>query len=165
LDTHTGNLVEFLETDSLVYISDVCCRHNRAWAGTFIDLQSSCEDARSVAQRTTQMPADRPTRLASAWSVKQDEAEFAMAVRRLRQLEDVGETLPLHFTLPTGRSIESLCDRVAHLKGELSGNILQVLHNLAVAVSVPVPTINSYESCAPVLRAVAERLAMPRDRR
>jgi hypothetical protein len=154
LDTHNGYLVEFLETPSLEYISEVCWRHNRAWAGV-TGLQSSPHQG-SV-QMTT---PDRAAKLASFWNAEQDRAQFAMAVRRLKQVEDAGERLPIHFTLPTGRSIESLCDRVAHLQGELCSDLLKLLNDLALALSVPAPTVNAYGSCAPVLRAICERLAL-----
>jgi hypothetical protein len=159
LDTHTGNLVEFLETPSLEYISDVCWRHNRAWAG-IIGLRSSSHQ--NSVQMTT---AGRATRLASFWNAEEEKAQFAIAVRRLKQIDDAGETLPLHFTLPAGRSIESLCDRVAHLHCELSVDLFKILTDLATALSVPEPTINSYGSCAAALRAIRERLALPRDQR
>jgi hypothetical protein len=110
------------------------------------------------------MPSpDRATRL--FWSTEQDRAQFGIAIRRLKQLEDDGETLPLHFTLPTGRSIESLCDRVARLQGGLPSDLLKVLNDLAVAVAVPQPTINSYGSCAPVVREICKLLALPVDQR
>jgi hypothetical protein len=111
------------------------------------------------------MPADKTSELASFWSAEQGRAQFAMAVRRLKQVDDAGEMLPLHFTLPTGRSIESLCDRVAHLQGGLPDDLIKVLHELAVAVSAPEPTGNSYVSCAPVLRAISRCLAQTRDQR
>jgi hypothetical protein len=159
LDTHTGNLVEFLETPSLEYISEVCWRHNRAWAGVTALGSSPREDS---VQMTT---PDTATRQTSFWNAEQDKAQFAIAVRRLKQVYDAGETVPLHFTLPTGRSIESLCDRVAHLPGELPSDLLNVLHDLALAMSVPQSTTNSYGSCTPVLRAIFDRLATPRDQR
>jgi len=159
LDTHTGKLVEFLETPGLEYISEVCWRHNRAWAG-ITALRSSARE--EPIHMTT---PDTATRQTSFWNAEQDKAQFAISVRRLKQVNDAGEMVPLHFTLPTGRSIESLCDRVAHLPGELPSDLLNVLHDLALAVSVPQSTINSYESCAPVLRAIFYRLAMPQDQR
>jgi hypothetical protein len=151
MDTHTGNPVEFLETPSLGYISDVCWRHNRAWARVTKPPSFSHEGA---AQMTF---SDRAT----SWNAEQDRAQFSIAMRRLKQVDDAGQRLPLHFTLPTGRSIESLCDRVAHLQGELSSDLLTLLNDLAGAVAVPEPTINSYKSCVPVLRAICERLALP----
>jgi hypothetical protein len=155
LDTHTGNLVEFLETPSLEYISDVCWRHNRAWAGVTKPRSFSHQGSAQVAT---------PDK-ASFWIAEQDRAQFSIAVRRLKQFDDADERLPLHFTLPTGRSIESLCDRVAHLQGELSDDLVKILNDLAVAVAVPEPTINSYESCVPVLQAICARLVLPLDQR
>jgi hypothetical protein len=151
LDTHTGNLVEFLETPSLEYIGDLCWRHNRAWVGVTRPRSFSHQDWDQMTIRDKD----------SFWSAEQDGAQFSIALRRLKQLDDAGERLPLHFTLSTGRSIESLCDRVAHLQGELSADLLKLLNDLAVAVAVPEPTTNSYGSCAPVLQAICERLALP----
>jgi hypothetical protein len=162
LDTHTGNLVEFLETPSLEYFSEICRQHNRAWSEASIGLRSFSR--RGARQMTTQN-TDRTARLASIWCAEQDRAQFAIAVRRLNQLEDDGQTLPLHFSLPTGRSIESLCVRAAHLHDELPSDVLMMLRKLAVAVAVSAPSINSYKSCAPILQAICDRLAVPRDQR
>jgi hypothetical protein len=107
------------------------------------------------------MPTGKPNQPASYWSVEQDKAQFALAVRRLKQVQDTGERLPLHFSLPTGRSIESLCDRVGQHQGQLPDDLLKTLHHLAAALSVPEPTVNSYAAYAPVLRAIQDRLVLP----
>ena len=100
-----------------------------------------------------------------AGAIQQDRALFAMAVRVLKEHYDLGRKWPLSYTLPTGRSIEALCDRTADLNGEIPEDVLILLHNLAVALSVAEPEKTHYGDYAPVLREVAVRLALPSDLR
>jgi hypothetical protein len=100
-----------------------------------------------------------------AAAIQQDQALFAMAVRVLKEHHDLGRKWPLSYTLPTGRSIEALCDRVVDLDGEIPSDVLTVLHHLAVALSVAEPEKSHYRDYAPVLREVAVQLALPSDLR
>ena len=94
-----------------------------------------------------------------------DKALFGMAVRVLKEHHDLGRKWPLSYTLPNGRSIEAVCDRVAHLNGKMPGDLLRVLHTLAVALCVAEPEGKRYADYAAVLREIAFRLALPVDRR
>jgi hypothetical protein len=107
---------------------------------------------RDVAQRV--VPAIEP-----------DKALFAMAVRVLKEHYDLGRKWPLSYTLPNGRSVEAVCDRAAHLDGEIPGDLLRVLHNLAVALSLAEPERKRYSNYASVLREIAACLALPLDQR
>ena len=101
----------------------------------------------------------------AGWPIEPDEALFAMAVRVLQEHYDLGRMWPLHYTVPNGRSIEAVCDRVAHLDGTIPSNLLRVLHNLAAALAVAEPTTKLYRDYAPILREITIRLAMPGDQR
>jgi hypothetical protein len=94
-----------------------------------------------------------------------DKALFTMAVHVLKEHHDLGRKWPLSYTLPNGRSIEAVCDRVAHLNDEIPANLLRVLHNLAVALSVAEPARKLYSDYALVLREIAACLALPSDQR
>jgi hypothetical protein len=94
-----------------------------------------------------------------------DQSLFAMAVHVLKEHHDLGRMWPLSYTLPNGRSIEAVCDRAIHLNGAIPGDLLRVLQNLAVALSIPEPATNRYGDYAPVLREIAGRLALPFDQR
>jgi hypothetical protein len=101
-------------------------------------------------------------------TARNDEADkslFATAVRLLGEHHDLRRKWPLSYTLPNGRSIEAVCDRVADLDGEIPANLLRMLHNLAVALSVAEPAGKRYGEYAPVLREIAARLALPIDQR
>jgi hypothetical protein len=100
-----------------------------------------------------------------AWATEQDKALFALAVRVLKEHYDLGRKWPLNYTLPTGRSIEAVCDRAVDLDGEIPADLLRVLHDLAVALSVGEPLRKLYGDYAVVLRAIAGQLAMPLDQR
>jgi len=72
-------------------------------------------------------------------AIEPDMALFAMAVRVLKEHHDLGRKWPLSSTLPNGRSVEAVCDRAAHLYGEIPSDLLGVSHNLAVALRVAEP--------------------------
>jgi hypothetical protein len=99
------------------------------------------------------------------WEIEPDKALFAMAVHVLKEHHDLGRKWPLNYTLPNGRSVEAVCDRVAHLKGEIPSDLLAVLHDLAAALSIAVPSTNLYGEYAAVLLKIAGRLAQPFDQR
>src|SRR4029077_1172149 len=99
------------------------------------------------------------------WESEQDTAQFATAIQRLREYLDEGERLPLYYTLPTGRSIESVCDRLAHSAGPIPSEALPALHFLADALSIQKPDAPNYGTYAPVVKEIAARLALPFDQR
>jgi hypothetical protein len=86
-------------------------------------------------------------------------------VRVLKEHYDLGRKWPLSYTLPNGRSVEAVCDRAVHLDGEIPSDLLRVLHNLAVALSVAEPARKLYGDYASVLQEIAFRLALPFDQR
>jgi hypothetical protein len=88
-----------------------------------------------------------------------------MAVRILKEHLDLGRKWPPSYTLPTGRSIESLCDRAADLPGEIPADLLPLLRGLTTALSVAEPNTRLYRDYALVLREIADRLALPLDQR
>lgn len=88
-----------------------------------------------------------------------------MAIQSLKQHFDRGARLPLYHTLPTGRSVESLCDRLGQSNGIVPGNLMPALHLLADQVALPKPQAISYRAYAPLLKEIAIRLTMPFDRR
>jgi hypothetical protein len=63
--------------------------------------------------------------------------------------------LPLYYTLPAGRSIESLCDRLAHSPGSIPCDVLPTLHFLAGALWTKKPDVTDYRTCAPVVKEIA----------
>jgi hypothetical protein len=63
-------------------------------------------------------------------NTESDQTLFAMAVYVLREHHDLGRLWPLSYTLPNGRSIEAVCDRVSHLNDTMPDEILRVLHKL-----------------------------------
>ena len=95
--------------------------------------------------------------------MEQDKALFAAAVAVLKEQLDQGERLPLYYCLPTGRSIESLCDRVLHLPDEIPCDLLPPLHSLASTLAIPEPKTTSYRAYAQVLQEIAVRLSLPFD--
>jgi hypothetical protein len=98
-------------------------------------------------------------------NTESDQVLFAMAVYVLKEHHDLGRMWPLSYTLPNGRSIEAVCDRVAHLKGTIPGEIVRVLHSLLRALAIAEPATKGYVDYAPVLREIAMRLALPFDQR
>jgi hypothetical protein len=95
----------------------------------------------------------------------QDEAMFATAVEVLKSHFDLGRKWPLSYTLPTGRSIESLCDRAAYLPGDVPLDLLPMLNYLARALGIVEPAGRSYRDYALVVQEIAARLALPVDQR
>jgi hypothetical protein len=108
---------------------------------------------------------DREMAKRIAWAIEQDRALFAMAVGVLKEHYDLGRKWPLDYTLPTGRSIEAVCDRTVDLDGEIPGDLLRVLHYLAVALSVAEPEQKFYGDYTVVIREIAAQLALPLDQR
>ena len=98
-------------------------------------------------------------------TTEQDKALFALAVGVLKEHYDLGRKWPLDYTLPTGRSIEAVCDRAADLPGEIPDEILRQLRGLITALSVTEPKTKFYRDYAAVLREVADRLKLPLDHR
>jgi hypothetical protein len=99
------------------------------------------------------------------WASEQDTAQFVTAIQRLREYLDEGERLPLYYTLPTGRSIESVCDRLAHSADPIPGEVLPTLHFLADALSIQKPHARNYGTYAPLVKEIAARLALSFDQR
>jgi hypothetical protein len=91
----------------------------------------------------------------------QDKAQFSVAVYLLRDHVELGERIPLYFTLPTGRSIEGLCDRLRGTASPIPPEVEQTLSNLARRLSVPAPNIVDYDTCLPILKEIALRLTLP----
>jgi antitoxin component of RelBE/YafQ-DinJ toxin-antitoxin module len=89
-----------------------------------------------------------------------DEEEVCTAIRLLQQYVEVGNRLPLDYTLPSGRSIEALCDRVQSM--EVPPEVEQRVRYLAGRLGVTLPDKINY---AVVLREIARRLTMPFDQR
>ena len=98
-------------------------------------------------------------------SINPDKVLLAMAAHVLKEHHDLGRMWPLSYTLPNGRSIEAVCDRAAHLDGEIPSDLLRVLHTLAMALSIAEPATKLYRDHAPILREIAARLALPLDQR
>jgi hypothetical protein len=111
------------------------------------------------------MVDDSPPREDHIRADEQDTVQFAMAVQRLKEHLDQGMRLPLYYTLPTGRSIESLCDRLAHSPSSLPSDALPTLYFLADALSVQRPEVTDYRTYAPVVKEIAARLTLPYDQR
>jgi hypothetical protein len=91
----------------------------------------------------------------------QDAAQFSVAVHSLRQHVELGKRLPLYFTLPTGRSIEGLCDRLRGTASPIPPDVEQALRYLARRLSVSTPDVADYDTCSPVLKEIALRLTLP----
>jgi hypothetical protein len=91
----------------------------------------------------------------------QDKAQFSVAVYLLRDHVELGERIPLYFTLPTGRSIEGLCDRLRGTASPIPPEVEQILSNLARRLSVRTPSIVDYDTCLPVLKEITLRLTLP----
>jgi len=98
-------------------------------------------------------------------NTESDQTLFAMAVYVLREHHELGRLWPLSYTLPSGRSIEAVCDRVAHLNDTLPDEILGVLHQLLMALAIAEPATTRYADYAPVLREIVMRLTLPSDQR
>ena len=98
-------------------------------------------------------------------NTESDQTLFAMAVYVLREHHELGRLWPLSYTLPNGRSIEAVCDRVAHLNDAIPDEILGVLHQLLMALAIAEPATTRYADYAPVLREIVMRLTLPSDQR
>lgn len=118
-----------------------------------------------VLGRRDQSNGNRDTTQRDPQATDPDKALFATAVQVLKEHHDLGRKWPLSYTLPNGRSVEAVCDRAAYLNDEIPGDLLQVLHTLAVALSIAKPERKLYADYAPVLREIAEQLALPLDQR
>jgi hypothetical protein len=86
--------------------------------------------------------------------------EFWTAVRLLQQYVELGQRLPLDYTLPSGRSIEALCDRVQSTA--VPWDVEQSVRYLAGKLAVTLPAKINYSV---VLREIARRLTLPFDQR
>jgi hypothetical protein len=111
------------------------------------------------------MVDDRSARKDHIRAAELDTAQFAMAVQCLKEHLDRGMRLPLYYTLPTGRSTDSLCDRLARSPSSIPSDVLPTLHFLADALSVQKPEVTDYQTCAPVVKEIAARLTLPFDQR
>jgi hypothetical protein len=91
----------------------------------------------------------------------QDKAQFSEAVYLLRDHVELGQRVPLYFTLPTGRSIEGLCDRLQGTASPIPPDVEQALRYLAPKLLVPVPDLIDYGTSLPVVKEIALRLTLP----
>jgi hypothetical protein len=83
----------------------------------------------------------------------------------LREYVELGDRLPLHYTLPTGVSIEALCDRLQGTASSVPRDVEQTVHYLAKKLAVTTPDKINYHTCSVVLREIALRLTLPFDQR
>ena len=95
----------------------------------------------------------------------EDEEQFSKAVDLLQQCVELGTRLPLYYTLPTGRSIEGLCDRLRGTTGSMPSEMGQRINNLAKKLAVPTPSIANYHTYSAVLKEIALRLTFPFEQR
>ena len=91
----------------------------------------------------------------------QDKAQFSEAVDMLQDHVELGTRVPLYFTLPTGRSIEGLCDRLRGTASPMPPDVEQTLSNLARRLSVCTPDVIDYDTCSPIVKEIALRLTLP----
>jgi hypothetical protein len=97
---------------------------------------------------------------------RQDKEQFEMAVCLLREHHDLGMRLPLYYTLPTGRSIEAICERLRSSANSIPGHLSQTICNLADELGLSTtPRMITYEAYSPVLKEIAVRLTLPFDQR
>jgi hypothetical protein len=94
-----------------------------------------------------------------------DQEEFSTAVRLLRQCVETGDRLPLHYTLPSGSSIEALCDRLYGTSGSVPNNVGEAVRYLARRFAITLPNKINYHTYSVVLREIALRLTLPFDQR
>jgi len=97
--------------------------------------------------------------------ISKDKEEFSTAIRLLRQCVAHGDRLPLYYTLPTGRSIEGLCDRLRGVGDAVPLDVKESIRHLADNLAVIVPDKINYETYSMVLREIALRLTLPFDQR
>ena len=91
----------------------------------------------------------------------QDKAQFSEAVDILQDHVELGTRVPLYFTLPTGRSIEGLCDRLRGTASPIPPDVEQTLRDLARKLLVLTPAVIDYDASLPVLKEIALRLTLP----
>jgi hypothetical protein len=94
-----------------------------------------------------------------------DKEQFLTAVRVLREYVELGDRLPLHYTLPSGLSIEAVCDRLLATTGSVPRQVGQTVRRLAKELSVTTSKETSYHTYSVVLREIALRLTLPFDQR
>src|SRR5215469_7660788 len=97
---------------------------------------------------------------------RQDKEQFETAVRLLREHHELGMRLPLYYTIPSGRSIEAICERLRWSASSIPRDLSQTICDLAgeVGVSTKHHTI-TYQAFSPVLNEIAVRLSLPFDQR
>jgi hypothetical protein len=91
----------------------------------------------------------------------QDAAQFSVAIYLLRDHVELGQRVPLYFTLPTGRSIEGLCDRLRGTASPIPLDVERTLRDLARRLSVSTPDVIDYDTSLPVLKEITLRLTLP----
>lgn len=91
----------------------------------------------------------------------EDKAQFSIAVYLLHDHVELGARVPLYFTLPTGRSIEGLCDRLRGTASPIPPDVEQTFRDLARKLLVPTPAVIDYDASLPVLKEIALRLTLP----
>lgn len=94
-----------------------------------------------------------------------DQEDFSTAVRVLRQCLETGERLSLHYTLPSGSSIEALCDRLKGRAGSVPWDVEQSVRHLARKLAIILPDKVNYHAYSVALREIALRLTLPFDQR
>jgi hypothetical protein len=77
----------------------------------------------------------------------QDKEQFSTAVRVLRDYVELGGRLPLHYTLPTGLSIEAVCDRLHGTASSVPRDVGQTVRYLARKLAVTTPDKINYHTC------------------
>jgi hypothetical protein len=97
----------------------------------------------------------------------QDTEHFSTAVCLLRQYVELGHRLPLNYTLPSGRSIEALCDRLQNTSSSVPPDVGvgETVSHLADKLAVSMPDKINYHTYSVVLREIAVRLTLPFDQR
>jgi hypothetical protein len=95
----------------------------------------------------------------------QDKEQFSTAARVLRMYVETGDRLPLHYTLPTGLSIEAVCDRLQGTTSSVPRDVGQTVRYLARKLAVTTPDKINYHTYSVVLREIALRLTLPFDQR
>ena len=95
----------------------------------------------------------------------QDRQEFSTAVDLLRPYVELGDRLPLHYTLPNGRSIEALCDRLNGAAGSVPRDVGLTVGYLATRLAVSMPSAINYHTYSLVFKEIALRLTLPFEQR
>jgi hypothetical protein len=94
-----------------------------------------------------------------------DKEQFWAALRALRQYVDTGDRLPLHYTLPSGVSIEALCDRLHGSASSVPIDVGETVRYLARRLGITIPDKINYHTYSVVLREIALRLTLPFNQR